>query len=126
MLAGSAAVRGIAAPPHRALAPFLKAAGTERPEYGLPLTGPEVRDPVGMTPSARHPDPPDRVTVSVPASAYRRRPASRRTSYRKHPYSTARTCTTATSGSAKASAKASSKLSEGATRRPPRMRPSAA
>ena len=49
-------------------------------------------------------------------------PRSVRTSYRKHPYSTARTWTNATAGSANASVKASSKSS--ATRRPPRMCPS--
>lgn len=49
----------------------------------------------------------------------------RRTSYRKQPYSTARTCTSATSGSAKASANAGAKPSGASTSRPPRMRPSA-
>ncbi|CAL9524693.1 Hca operon transcriptional activator HcaR [Streptomyces sp. enrichment culture] len=51
-------------------------------------------------------------------------PSGRRTSYRKQPYSTARTWTRATDGSAKASARAGSK-GPASTSRPPRMRPSA-
>ncbi|PWI14656.1 methyltransferase type 11 [Streptomyces sp. Act143] len=67
---------------HRALSPFFEAAVTETVEYAAPLTGPEVLDLVAMTPSARHLDRadldaagslPDRVTVSVLATAYRPR-----------------------------------------------------
>ncbi|WP_432093301.1 putative RNA methyltransferase [Streptomyces sp. bgisy100] len=65
---------------HHALAPFFDPARTEHVEYVMSLTAPEALDLVGMTPSARHPtraDPvddgllPDRVTVSVLATAYR-------------------------------------------------------
>jgi 23S rRNA (guanine745-N1)-methyltransferase len=69
---------------HRALGPFFEAAVTERVEYTVSLTGQEALDLVGMTPSARHVSRadldgdgllPDRVTVSVLATAYRpRRP----------------------------------------------------
>ncbi|GHD99007.1 putative RNA methyltransferase [Streptomyces alanosinicus] len=71
---------------HQALDPYFEAAETERVEYRLSLTGPELSDLVGMTPSARHADPddlargdrlPDRVTVSVLATGYRRRPTPR-------------------------------------------------
>ncbi|WP_206305962.1 methyltransferase domain-containing protein [Streptomyces sp. RFCAC02] len=64
---------------HRALAPFFEPAVTERVEYALPLSGPDARDLVAMTPSARHVDRadlpddtllPGRVTVSVLATAY--------------------------------------------------------
>ncbi|MEO3767816.1 putative RNA methyltransferase [Streptomyces sp. B5E4] len=63
---------------HRALDPYFEAAATERVDYTARLTGPEALDLVAMTPSARHPSrtdgpPPARVTVSVLATAYRRR-----------------------------------------------------
>ncbi|MFJ9895912.1 methyltransferase domain-containing protein [Streptomyces sp. NPDC091280] len=67
---------------HRALDPFFGAAATEQVEYTVPLTRQNALDLVGMTPSARHVsradlthgDPlPDRVTVSVLATAYRAR-----------------------------------------------------
>ncbi|WP_329395207.1 putative RNA methyltransferase [Streptomyces melanogenes] len=67
---------------HQALAPFFEATTTERVEYVTSLTGPEALNLVGMTPSARHLSPaeldgdgflPDRVTVSVLATAYRPR-----------------------------------------------------
>lgn len=67
---------------HRALDPFFEAAATEQVEYSASLSGPEALDLVGMTPSARHLNPeglgdagllPDRVTVSVLATAYRPR-----------------------------------------------------
>ncbi|MEU8586016.1 methyltransferase domain-containing protein [Streptomyces sp. NPDC048664] len=65
---------------HQALDPLFEAAVTERVEYRARLTGPEVLDLLGMTPSARHigarPLPdflPGQVTVSVLATAYRRR-----------------------------------------------------
>ncbi|MEU8777057.1 methyltransferase domain-containing protein [Streptomyces sp. NPDC048606] len=67
---------------HRALAPFFEAVVTERVEYSATLSGPDVLDLVAMTPSARHVSRadldgggtlPDRVTVSVLATAYRPR-----------------------------------------------------
>ncbi|AUH42627.1 methyltransferase domain-containing protein [Streptomyces sp. CMB-StM0423] len=63
---------------HRALDPFFEAAATERVDYPVHLTAAEALDLVAMTPSARHPartegPPPGRVTVSVLATAYRRR-----------------------------------------------------
>jgi 23S rRNA (guanine745-N1)-methyltransferase len=63
---------------HRALGPFFEAAATERIDYPARLTAAEALDLVAMTPSARHParteePPPGRVTVSVLATAYRRR-----------------------------------------------------
>lgn len=67
---------------HRALAPFFEAAVTERVEYSVTLTRLEALDLVAMTPSARHVSRadldddgllPDRVTVSVLATAYRPR-----------------------------------------------------
>ncbi|MFF5496882.1 methyltransferase domain-containing protein [Streptomyces aquilus] len=66
----------------RALAPRFEAVVTEQVEYSAPLTGPDVLDLVAMTPTARHLNPatadaggslPDQVTVSVLATAYRRR-----------------------------------------------------
>ncbi|MGW1169363.1 methyltransferase domain-containing protein [Streptomyces sp. NPDC002550] len=67
---------------HRALDPFFKAAVTEQVEYTMLLTRQEALDLVGMTPSARHLSAadldddaflPDRVTVSVLATAYQPR-----------------------------------------------------
>ncbi|MEU9353141.1 putative RNA methyltransferase [Streptomyces griseoloalbus] len=67
---------------HRALDPFFGAAVTEQVEYTAPLTAREALDLVGMSPSARHVGRadlhddgllPDRVTVSVLATAYRPR-----------------------------------------------------
>ncbi|MFG2958475.1 methyltransferase domain-containing protein [Streptomyces sp. NPDC048291] len=67
---------------HRALDPFFGAAVTERIEYTVPLTRQNALDLVGMTPSARHVSRadltagdllPDRVTVSVLATAYQAR-----------------------------------------------------
>ncbi|WP_030681793.1 putative RNA methyltransferase [Streptomyces cellulosae] len=67
---------------HHALAPFFEAAETERIEYATSLTRAEALDLVGMTPSARHLNGadldddgllPDRVTVSLLATAYRPR-----------------------------------------------------
>ena len=67
---------------HEVLAPFFEAAGTEQVEYVTSLTRPEALDLVGMTPSARHLNGadlhdhgllPEQVTVSVLATAYRRR-----------------------------------------------------
>ncbi|MFD7658026.1 putative RNA methyltransferase [Actinosynnema sp. NPDC059797] len=67
---------------HRALDPCFEAVVTERVEYTAPVTGQAVADLVGMTPSARRSNPedptggvplPDRVTVSVLATAYRPR-----------------------------------------------------
>ncbi|MFF5536594.1 putative RNA methyltransferase [Streptomyces cinerochromogenes] len=67
---------------HRALDPYFEAAVTEQVEYTMPATGQEVLDLVGMTPSARHLSPadltgdallPDRITVSVLATAYQPR-----------------------------------------------------
>ncbi|MEU1335898.1 putative RNA methyltransferase [Streptomyces sp. NPDC005827] len=64
---------------HRALTPFFEVGVTEQVEYSATLTGPDALDLVAMTPSARHlsradlNDPaglPDRVTVSVLATAY--------------------------------------------------------
>ncbi|WP_329333363.1 methyltransferase domain-containing protein [Streptomyces sp. NBC_00663] len=69
---------------HRALAPFFEATVTEQVEYPATLTRADVLDLVAMTPSARHMSAaalnddgllPERVTVSVLATAYRpRRP----------------------------------------------------
>jgi 23S rRNA (guanine745-N1)-methyltransferase len=67
---------------HRALDPFFGAAVTEQVEYTASLTHQEVLDLVGMTPSARHVHHadladddllPNRVTVSVLATAYQPR-----------------------------------------------------
>ncbi|MFC5673664.1 putative RNA methyltransferase [Streptomyces incanus] len=67
---------------HRALDPFFEAVLTEQVQYTVPLTQQEALDLVGMTPSARHVSRadladdgllPDRVTVSVLATAYRPR-----------------------------------------------------
>ncbi len=67
---------------HEALAPFFEAAETEQVEYVTSLTRTEAVDLVGMTPSARHVNRadldedgllPDRVTVSLLATAYRPR-----------------------------------------------------
>ncbi|MFJ6577032.1 methyltransferase domain-containing protein [Streptomyces sp. NPDC091368] len=67
---------------HRALSPFFEAVVTEQVEYTATLSRPEVLDLVAMTPSARHMSRadlndggslPDRVTVSVRATAYRAR-----------------------------------------------------
>ncbi|MFJ3769566.1 methyltransferase domain-containing protein [Streptomyces sp. NPDC090082] len=67
---------------HRALSPFFEAVVTEQVEYTATLSRPEVLDLVAMTPSARHMSRadlndgdslPDRVTVSVLATAYRTR-----------------------------------------------------
>ncbi|MET8638642.1 putative RNA methyltransferase [Streptomyces sp. NPDC004096] len=64
---------------HRALDPYFEVVVTERVEYSTTLVGPEAMNLVGMTPSAHHvsrmdPDDgdllPDRVTVSVLATAY--------------------------------------------------------
>ncbi|MFI9805815.1 putative RNA methyltransferase [Streptomyces sp. NPDC052301] len=66
----------------QALSPFFGPAVTEEVEYRLPLGAADAVDLVGMTPSARHVDPADlagagrlpaAVTVSVRATAYRRR-----------------------------------------------------
>ncbi|MFE9924849.1 methyltransferase domain-containing protein [Streptomyces sp. NPDC005774] len=67
---------------HRTLDPFFEAVLTEQVHYTVPLTQQEALDLVGMTPSARHVSRadladdgllPDRVTVSVLATAYRPR-----------------------------------------------------
>ncbi|BCM72786.1 methyltransferase domain-containing protein [Streptomyces tricolor] len=67
---------------HRALDPFFEAAVTERIEYRSPLAGRQALDLLAMTPSAHHVSRadladdvplPDGVTVSVLATAYRRR-----------------------------------------------------
>ncbi|MGY5047206.1 methyltransferase domain-containing protein [Streptomyces sp. 900105755] len=67
---------------HRALDPYFAVAATEQVEYGADLAGEEALDLLGMTPSARHLSHadlsdeaplPDRVTVSVLATAYRPR-----------------------------------------------------
>ncbi|MFE3519311.1 methyltransferase domain-containing protein [Streptomyces sp. NPDC059166] len=67
---------------HRALAPFFEAVVTEQVEYSATLSRPDVLDLVAMTPSARHVSSadlndgaalPDRVGVSVLATAYRTR-----------------------------------------------------
>ncbi|MFC8799524.1 putative RNA methyltransferase [Promicromonospora sp. NPDC057138] len=67
---------------HQALDPWFETARTRRVEYTTPLTPQEAVDLVLMTPSARHVteaelsddgDLPDQVTVSVLATAYRRR-----------------------------------------------------
>ncbi|MFB6524937.1 methyltransferase domain-containing protein [Streptomyces sp. NPDC056399] len=67
---------------HRALTPFFEAVVTEQVEYSATLSRPDVLDLVAMTPSARHVSRadlndgailPERVTVSVLATAYRRR-----------------------------------------------------
>ncbi|MFE7099710.1 methyltransferase domain-containing protein, partial [Streptomyces erythrochromogenes] len=66
----------------RALTPFFEAVVTEQVEYTATLSGPDVLDLMAMTPSARHVSRadlsdggtlPDRVTVSVLATAYRTR-----------------------------------------------------
>ncbi|MFJ9245442.1 putative RNA methyltransferase [Streptomyces sp. NPDC101776] len=66
----------------QALDPYFQAAGTRHVAYTTPLTRQEVIDLIGMTPSARHLTHtdlrghgplPDRVTVSVLATAYRPR-----------------------------------------------------
>ncbi|MDQ0988887.1 hypothetical protein QFZ74_000115 [Streptomyces sp. V3I7] len=66
----------------RALDPYFEAVVTEQVEYPMALAGLEALDLVGMTPSARHLSPadlsddgllPDRVTVSVLATAYKPR-----------------------------------------------------
>ncbi|MFG2700554.1 hypothetical protein [Streptomyces sp. NPDC048386] len=69
---------------HRALSPFFAGTVTEQVEYGLALGRKEALDLLEMTPSARHLSHadlsgdnvlPDRITVSVLATAYRpRRP----------------------------------------------------
>ncbi|MGW3981178.1 methyltransferase domain-containing protein [Streptomyces mirabilis] len=65
---------------HRALDPFFEADVTEQVEYPVTLTRLGALDLVAMTPSARHVShadlnddgfPPDQVTVSVLATAYR-------------------------------------------------------
>ncbi|MFJ9412606.1 putative RNA methyltransferase [Streptomyces sp. NPDC101227] len=67
---------------HQGMDPFFEATVTERIEYATPLTRLEALDLVGMTPSARHLNRadldadgilPNRVTVSVLATAYRPR-----------------------------------------------------
>ncbi|MER7623735.1 methyltransferase domain-containing protein [Streptomyces sp. NPDC126503] len=67
---------------HRALNPLFEAVVTEQVQYSVPLTKPDALDLVGMTPSARHVSPadligggvlPDRVIISVLATAYRPR-----------------------------------------------------
>lgn len=67
---------------HEALDPYFEVVRTREVEYTTPLTGQEAVDLVLMTPSARHVteaelvddgDLPDQVTVSVLATAYRRR-----------------------------------------------------
>ncbi|MGW1811390.1 putative RNA methyltransferase [Streptomyces sp. NPDC002078] len=67
---------------HRAMAPYFEAVDTDRVEYPMDLVGLEALDLVGMTPSARHVNRadlnedgllPDRVTVSVLATAYQPR-----------------------------------------------------
>jgi probable blue pigment (indigoidine) exporter len=65
-----------------------------------------------------------RTAAAGPAPASRANPL-RRTSYRKQPYSTARTWTRATSGSSNAAVKASSNTAGSPTSCPPRMCPSA-
>ncbi|MFE9611482.1 putative RNA methyltransferase [Streptomyces sp. NPDC006012] len=67
---------------HQALDPRFEAVVTEQVEYPMALAGPHALDLVGMTPSARHVSRtdldddgllPDRVTVSVLATAYQPR-----------------------------------------------------
>jgi 23S rRNA (guanine745-N1)-methyltransferase len=67
---------------HQALDPYFETARTQEVEYTTPLTRQEAVDLVLMTPSARHVteaelsddgELPDQVTVSVLATAYRRR-----------------------------------------------------
>ncbi|MFF0627865.1 putative RNA methyltransferase [Streptomyces sp. NPDC004296] len=67
---------------HRAMDPYFEAVDTEQVEYLMALDGLEALDLVGMTPSARHVSwadlnddglLPDRVTVSVLATAYQAR-----------------------------------------------------
>jgi 23S rRNA (guanine745-N1)-methyltransferase len=67
---------------HRRLNPYFEAVVTERVEYSMAPMGPEALDLVGMTPSARHVSPtalddggllPNRLTVSVLATAYKPR-----------------------------------------------------
>ncbi|MDT7841955.1 methyltransferase domain-containing protein [Streptomyces justiciae] len=64
---------------HRALAPCFEPVDTERVDYPIPLTRTAARDLVAMAPSARHVSDadlddvgllPDRLTVSVLATAY--------------------------------------------------------
>ena len=66
----------------KVLTPLFEVDGTELVEYATSLTGPELPDLVGMTPSARHLDDAspcdsdvvlDQVTVSVLATVYRPR-----------------------------------------------------
>ncbi|MEU6539735.1 putative RNA methyltransferase [Streptomyces sp. NPDC047000] len=70
----------------RALDPFFEAVVTERVEYSVPLTRMNALDILAMSPSARHVNCadldddvflPDRVTVSVLATAYRPRCSDR-------------------------------------------------
>ncbi|MFE1879724.1 methyltransferase domain-containing protein [Streptomyces diastatochromogenes] len=67
---------------HRAMDPYFEAVDTVQVEYPMALAGLEALDLVGMTPSARHVNRadlnddgllPDRVTVSVLATAYQPR-----------------------------------------------------
>ncbi|MGW2426536.1 methyltransferase domain-containing protein [Streptomyces sp. NPDC001709] len=67
---------------HRAMDPYFEAVDTEHVEYSMDLAGLQALDLVGMTPSARHVNRadltsdgrlPDRVTVSVLATAYKPR-----------------------------------------------------
>ncbi len=67
---------------HRALDAYFEVVVTERVEYSIALGGLEALNLVGMTPSARHVSRaelddggplPDRVTVSVLATAYKPR-----------------------------------------------------
>ncbi len=67
---------------HRAMDPYFEATVTEQVECTAPLTGREILDLVGMTPSARHLSGadlndtgawPDHVSVSVLATAFRPR-----------------------------------------------------
>jgi 23S rRNA (guanine745-N1)-methyltransferase len=67
---------------HHALDPLFTATGTEEVSYAAVLAGPRTRDLVAMTPSARHVSRadlgkwgplPERITVSVLATAYRPR-----------------------------------------------------
>ncbi|MGW1895087.1 putative RNA methyltransferase [Streptomyces sp. NPDC002004] len=67
---------------HRAMDPYFEAIATKQVKYPMTLVGLEALDLVGMTPSARHLNRadlnddgllPDRVTVSVLATAYRPR-----------------------------------------------------
>ncbi|MFI1533902.1 methyltransferase domain-containing protein [Streptomyces anandii] len=67
---------------HRALHPYFEAVVTERVEYSMALDGPKALDLLRMTPSARHLSrteldddglQPERITVSVLATAYKPR-----------------------------------------------------